>query len=85
MFVTGGLGSSVPAPFLIVVVFWLTFIFGCFGIFAPRNTTVLVVLFICALSVAGSIFLVLEMDQPFRGMMKISSSPLRYTLSHLGQ
>ncbi|MGA2401066.1 MAG: hypothetical protein ABSG91_05085 [Syntrophobacteraceae bacterium] len=85
LFVTGGLGSSVPAPFLIVVVFWLTFIFGCFGIFAARNTTVLVVLFICALSVAGSIFLILEMDQPFRGIMKISSTPLRYTLSHLGQ
>jgi hypothetical protein len=84
-FVFGSMGSSVPAPFLVVVVFWLTFIFGCFGIFAPRNATVIVVLFICALSVAGSIFLILEMDQPFRGVMKISSSPLRYALSHLGE
>lgn len=83
--VLGGLGSSVPLPFLVVVVFWLTIIFGSFGLFAPRNVTVVVVLFLCALSVAGSIFLILAMDQPFEGLMKISSAPLRYTLSHLGQ
>jgi len=83
--ILGGLGSSVPVPFLVVVVFWLTIIFGSFGLFAPRNSTVVTVLFLCALSVAGSIFLILEMDQPFAGLMKISSAPLRYTLSQLGQ
>ncbi len=82
--VLGGMGSSVPLPFL-VVVFWLTIIFGSFGLFAPRNGTVVAVLFLCALSVAGSIFLILEMDQPFQGLIKISSAPLRYTLSQLGQ
>ena len=40
---------------------------------------------LCALSVAASIFLILEMERPFDGMMKISSAPLRYTLAHLGQ
>ena len=83
--VLGGLGTSVPVPFLVVVVFWLTIIFGSFGLFAPRNATVVAVLFLCALSVAGSIFLILEMDRPFEGVMKVSSAPLRYTLSHLGQ
>jgi hypothetical protein len=80
-----GLGSSIPVLFLVVLVFWLTIIFGSFGLFAPRNATVVAVLFLCALSVAGSIFLILEMDQPFEGMMKVSSAPLRYALSHLGQ
>ena len=84
-FVLGGQGASVPLPFLIVLVFWLMIIFGSFGLLAPRNATVLAVLFVCAISVAGAIFLILEMDQPFRGLMKISSAPLRYTLSHLGQ
>jgi hypothetical protein len=83
--VLGGLGSSVPVLFLVVVVFWLTIIFGSFGLFAPRNATVVAVLFLCSLSVAGSIFLILEMDRPFEGLMKISSAPLRYTLSQLGQ
>ena len=83
--VLGGQGSSIPLPFLVVVVFWLTIIFGSFGLFAPRNATVVAVLFLCALSLAGSIFLILEMDQPFQGLMKISGAPLRYALSQLGQ
>jgi hypothetical protein len=83
--ILGDLGRSVPVPFLVVVVFWLTIIFGSFGLFAPRNITVLAVLFLCAVSVAGSIFLILEMARPFEGIMKISSAPLHYTLSHLGQ
>ena len=33
--VLGGRGSSIPVPFLVVVVFWLTIIFGSFGLFAP--------------------------------------------------
>ena len=82
--VLGGQGGSVPLPFLVVVVFWLTIIFGSFGLSAPRNATVIGVLLLCALSVAGAIFLILEMDQPFRGLMKVSGAPLRYALSQLG-
>ena len=83
--VVGGLGSSIPVPFLAVVVCWLTIIFGSFGLLAPRNPTVVAVLFVCALSVGGSIFLILEMDRPFEGLMKVSSAPMRHALSHLGQ
>jgi hypothetical protein len=34
--------------------------------------------------VAGAIFLILELDQPFEGLIRISSAPLRYALSNLG-
>lgn len=81
----GSLGSSIPVHFLVVVVFWLMIIFGSFGLLAPRNAIVVAILFLCAMSVGGSIFLILEMDQPFEGMIKISSGPLRYTVAHLGQ
>lgn len=81
----GSQGSSLPVQFLVVVVFWLTIIFGSFGLFSPRNTTVIAVLFLCAVSVAGSILLILELDQPFEGLMRISDAPIRYTLTHLGQ
>jgi hypothetical protein len=83
--VAGSMGSSVPVLFLGVVVFWLTMIFASFGLLAPRNATVVVVLSLGALSVAGSIFLILEMDQPFDGLMKVSSAPIRYALSQLGR
>lgn len=83
--VLGGLDSSVPVLFLVVVVVWLTIIFASFGLLAPRNATVVAVFFLASFSVAGSIFLVLEMDQPFKGLMKVSSAPIRYALAQLGR
>lgn len=77
--------GSVPRVFLGVVIMWLTFTFGSFGLFAPRNATVAVVLFIAALSVAAAVFLILELDDPFQGFIRISSSPFRYALANLGQ
>jgi len=77
--------SSTPVPFLLVLVFWLTIIFVSFGLFASPNATVIAVLLLCALSVAGAIFLLLELDTPFDGLIQISSAPLRNALAHLGQ
>ena len=78
-------GSFVSIPLLAVLVFWLATIFTSFGMFAPRNATTLATLFVCALSVSGAIFLILEMYSPFQGLMQISSAPLRNALAHLGQ
>ena len=77
--------SALPAPFLLLLVFWLTIIFASFGLFSPRNGTVIFVLFVCALSAAGSLFLILELDRPYEGLIKISSAPLRIALANLGQ
>jgi hypothetical protein len=73
-------GSSIRTPFLVVLVFWLTLIFASFGLFAPRNATALMALGICALSIAGAFFLILEMDRPFSGLIQISSAPIREAL-----
>jgi hypothetical protein len=78
-------GSSIPLPFLVVLLFWLTLTFASFGLFAPRNATVLTVLFLCTLSVGGAVFLIAEMDGPFDGLLKVSAEPLRYTIAHLNQ
>jgi len=77
--------TSVPGPFLAILIFWLTIIFTSFGLFAPKNATVIVVFFVCTLSVASAIFLILEMDSPFEGLMKVSPDPLRYAFSRLNQ
>jgi len=77
--------SGVEWPFLIVVVFWLAAIFASFGLSAPNNSSVTMALFVAALSVAGSIYLMLEMDQPYSGPIKISSAPLRTALEQLGR
>jgi hypothetical protein len=77
-------GSSIPVPFLVVLVFWLTILFTSFSLFSPPNPTVIVTLLVCALSVSGAIFLVLELDRPFGGLIQISSAPLRDALTRLG-
>lgn len=53
--------TAVSVPLLVVLVFWLTVIFFSFGLFAPRNATVVASLLICALSVSGAILLILKM------------------------
>ncbi len=78
-------GTSVPLPFLVVLVFWLTITFASFGMFAPRNATVLAVLFVCALSLGSAVFLVLELDGPFDGLLKVSADPMRYAHAHLNE
>jgi hypothetical protein len=79
------LRSSIPAPFLVVLVFWLAIIFASFGLFAPVNTTVIATFFVCALSVSGAVFLILELDRSFEGFVQVSSAPLRAALAQLGQ
>ena len=81
----GSQGGSVPLLFLVVVIFWLTVTFVSFGLYAPPNASVITVLFIAALSVAAAVFLTLELDGPFDGLIKVSSGPMRYLLSQLGQ
>jgi hypothetical protein len=78
-------GGAIPGPFLAIVIFWLTVTFASFGMYAPRNATVLSVLFIASLSVAAAVFLLVELDGPFDGLIKVSGDPLRFALQNLGQ
>ena len=78
-------GSQIHWPFLAIVLFWLTIIFTSFGLFAPRNAIAISALSVAALAVAGGIYLILAMDQPYGGLIKISSAPVRAALDQLGQ
>ena len=73
-------GTTIPMPFLVVLIFWLEIIFASFSLFADNNTTTLAALGIFALSASAAIFLILELNQPFTGLMMISSEPLRKAL-----
>lgn len=72
--------SAISWPFLVVLVFWLTVLFMGFGLFARRNATVVAALCLGALSVAGAIFLILEMNRPYTGIMQISIGPIQNAL-----
>jgi hypothetical protein len=68
---------------LAILVSWITVIFASFGLNAPRNATVVAAFLVCALAIGGSIFLILEMDSPFVGILKISSEPMANALAHM--
>lgn len=74
-----------PMPFLVMLVFWLTIIFVSFGLFTPPNATVVTTLFVCALSVASALYLILELAHPFGGLLQIPSAPLREAVQNLGR
>ena len=80
-----GQQTPLPSSFLVLLIFWLTGLFVSFGLFAPRNGTVLAVLLICALSVSSAIFLVLEMNRPLDGFIKASNAPLRKAVELIGK
>jgi hypothetical protein len=76
---------SISKPILVVVVLWLVMIFFGFSLVAPPNATANFALIASALCVAGALFLILELDQPFGGLMRISSEPMLNVLRQLGK
>ena len=77
--------GSIPAVFLIVLVLWLAIMFAGFGLVTSKNPTVVVTLFLGALSLAGAVFMIEELNRPLEGLMRISAAPLQYALSHIGR
>jgi hypothetical protein len=76
--------SAIPAPFIAILAFWLIIIFASFSLFAALNVTVFSFLSLFALSASCAIFLILELSQPFTGLLMIPSAPLRNALAPLG-
>jgi len=76
---------SLPRPLLGILVSWLVVIFFSFGLLSPRNATVMVILLVCALSAAGSLYMILELDRHFGGLITVSSAPLENALGQLGR
>lgn len=77
--------STVSRPLLCILTFWLAILFVSFGMFAPPNSTVIISLVMAALAVSGGVFLMMELNSPFTGILQISSAPFDDALAHLGK
>ena len=75
--------EGLPTAFLVILVFWLAWLFLTFGLQAPANPTVIGVMMVCSLSVAGAVFLVIDMAHPYLGIIHVSDAPLRAALEHI--
>jgi hypothetical protein len=77
--------GSISTPLLVVLAFWLAAMFAAWGVFSPRNLVVIVVLLAAALAVSGAIFIILEMDSPLTGWIRVSPVPIEEAVAHLGE
>jgi len=75
--------NQIQAPFIAILAFWLVIIFASFSLFSPLNVTTFTCLSLFALSASCAIYLILELSEPFSGLMMISSAPLRHALGPL--
>jgi hypothetical protein len=76
---------ALPMTLLVILLFWLTMLHISFGLLAPRNATAIIMLLISAVSVSGAILIILEMNHPLQGMIKVSNAPLRKALELIGR
>lgn len=76
-------GGQISWPFLTVLIFWISILFLGFGLLARFNPTVVVTQFLGAVSVAGALFLILELNEPYRGLLQISDAPLQMAITQL--
>jgi hypothetical protein len=76
---------SISRPLLIALVSWLVVIFFGFSLVAPPNATTTLALVASAFSVACAVFLILELDHPLGGLIRIPSEPMINVLNHLAK
>lgn len=72
--------DSLAKPFIFVLVLWLCFIFASFSMSSSANATLIAVLLACAAAASTAIYLILELGQPFDGLLQISNEALRTAL-----
>jgi hypothetical protein len=77
--------SRLQWVFIALVTFWLTIVFMSFGVFAPRNMSVISALFVGSLSVGAAIYIIAELDSPYGGYITISSAPVRTAIEQLSK
>jgi hypothetical protein len=75
--------SHTPQFFLIVVMFWLSVLAFSYAVFAPPNAAVVVAFAVAAFSTAAAVNLIVDMDHPFAGYIKVSPAPMHEALDQM--
>jgi hypothetical protein len=75
--------DTISSPLLILMTSWLVMIFGVFGLISPRNLVVYATILMCALSLSSAVYLILDLDKPLDGVIRVSSAPMRDALRHI--
>ena len=78
--------STAPLlPIFVLIFLSAVAIFAGFGLYAPATPTLVAMLVMPALAIAGATFLVIELNQPFQGPLQISSKGAHILMKSLAQ
>ena len=77
------IGARTPHFFLIVVIFWLSVLFFSYAVFAPPNAAVVIAFAVAAFSIAAAVNLIVDMEHPFAGYIKVSPAPMQEALKQM--
>jgi hypothetical protein len=78
--------STTPlVPIFVLIFLSAIAIFGGFSLYAPPNATLLAILVLPALAIAGATFLVVELNSPFHGLLQIPSRGAHTLMQILAQ
>ena len=75
---------SIPHAVLAVLISWLTLLFASFGLFAPRNQTVVMAQLLCALAISGGIFMIMELGSPSSNLVRPSAEMVDLAVHQIG-
>src|SRR5271166_812825 len=70
------LASTVAQPLLLIIGFWSVLLFSGYGLLSRVNAMTVAVLGFGALSVAGAIFLIIELHRPYSGLIHVPPAAL---------
>ena len=83
MVATLGPQSSLPAPFLRMLVAWIMIIFVCFGLRTPANPLVMILITLSATTLSGMMFAIIDVVDPYKGLYNISSKNMHNALDEM--
>ena len=69
-----------PTPFLRMLVGWIMAIFVCWGLRAPANPLVIIVITLSATTLSSMMFAIIDIVDPYKGLYNISSKNMHYAL-----
>lgn len=75
--------GSLPMLIIVMLSAWLVLIFASYGYRAPTNAVTIPTFLVSAFLISASIYLVLDMNQPFSGPIQISDAPYRRALAEM--
>lgn len=77
--------SSTPTVFLIVLLSWMGLEFFIVGMFASRSAAFTITTFLAAIMVASAFFLVLDLEEPTTGTIRVQTDTLERAVAIMGQ